>query len=495
MVYYAPGVFSSSRKAGTDGAIVVNDSPNTKVEHNTVLTNGNLNLSVEFRFPGTTGAIARNNLVDAPIRFREGLSFTNSNNVTNATSKLFVNPSSGDLHLAAATSPVTLTIDVPLDFDGAARSAITNAGADQFGATQVPGTASSGSVVVATPISASPTASTGSLSNTKNLTIAWDPSPGPDVSGYIISQGMQSLNYTSRMDVGNTTSRELTGLADGTTYFFAVQAYNAAGLLSELSQEISTTTSSGAPSIICPVVSASSSTGSPIAVSFASPSTTGGAAPVSTSCTPSSGSMFPVGTTPLTCTAKDAANKSTSCTTVVLVTAAAPALSCPTIPSAVSPDGNPVVVNFASPTATGGAQPLTTSCTPQSGTKFPVGSTSVTCQVTDAQARTASCSSTAVVTAPAPVTLKFQSDVNGSITVSRVYQDITDGVTSNWAVVSWATNLTADSQVEFGTSTSVRLRSLPLIPSCRRATASSFAVLQRRRCITIGYAAGMRKGM
>jgi hypothetical protein len=40
------------------------------------------------------------------------------------------------------------------------------------------------------------------------------------------------------------------------------------------------------------------------------------------------------------------------------------------------------------------------SCTPSSGSLFPVGTTTISCSVTDAQGRTASCSATAVVSGP-----------------------------------------------------------------------------------------------
>jgi hypothetical protein len=69
----APGLYSASRKAGSNDAIIVNDFPNTKVYHNTILTNGNLHESIEFRFASTTGGEARNNLTDAPINLsRDG---------------------------------------------------------------------------------------------------------------------------------------------------------------------------------------------------------------------------------------------------------------------------------------------------------------------------------------------------------------------------------------------------------------------------------------
>ncbi len=54
-------------------------------------------------------------------------------------------------------------------------------------------------------------------------------------------------------------------------------------------------------------------------------------------------------------------------------------------------------VSFADPVASGGVAPVTTSCTPASGSSFPVGATTVNCQATDARAQTASCQTTVAV--------------------------------------------------------------------------------------------------
>lgn len=138
-VYMAPGLYSASRKAGSDGTIIVNDSPNTKVYHNTILTNGNLRQSIEFRFASTTGGEARNNLTDAPINLsRDGASAVQSGNIGAATPSMFVNPNAADLHLL---STATQAIDrapalsvVSTDIDGNSRplGAGADIGADEF---------------------------------------------------------------------------------------------------------------------------------------------------------------------------------------------------------------------------------------------------------------------------------------------------------------------------------------------------------------------------
>jgi lysophospholipase L1-like esterase len=60
----------------------------------------------------------------------------------------------------------------------------------------------------------------------------------------------------------------------------------------------------------------------------------------------------------------------------------------------------PVAVAFTVPTPTGGTAPITTTCTPQSGGTFPIGSTVVTCTAVDARRQAAACNFSVNVTAP-----------------------------------------------------------------------------------------------
>jgi hypothetical protein len=80
-----------------------------------------------------------------------------------------------------------------------------------------------------------------------SVTLAWDASPSPEVTGYRIHLGVASGNYTNSAMVGNVTIQTLFGLAGGVTYFFAITAYDASGLESTFSNEITYTTPSGLP--------------------------------------------------------------------------------------------------------------------------------------------------------------------------------------------------------------------------------------------------------
>ncbi|HEV8541212.1 MAG TPA: hypothetical protein VGR78_02360 [Verrucomicrobiae bacterium] len=137
-VYLAPGFFSASRKAGSDGSIIAWNSPGTQIDHNTVMVNGNAFNSIEFRFPTTTNATARNNLADAPIHLRENAAAAQSGNILNAIQGMFANPAAGNLHLrTTATNAIDKAANlntVTNDFDGDPRPVgrKSDIGADEF---------------------------------------------------------------------------------------------------------------------------------------------------------------------------------------------------------------------------------------------------------------------------------------------------------------------------------------------------------------------------
>jgi hypothetical protein len=75
------------------------------------------------------------------------------------------------------------------------------------------------------------------------VNLAWDPSESPAVGGYKVSYGTGSGNYTSTIDAGNKTSLSVSGLNEGTRYFFAVKAYDSARTVeSDYSNELTLAT-------------------------------------------------------------------------------------------------------------------------------------------------------------------------------------------------------------------------------------------------------------
>jgi predicted hotdog family 3-hydroxylacyl-ACP dehydratase len=71
-----------------------------------------------------------------------------------------------------------------------------------------------------------------------DVQLAWDPSPSPEVTGYHLYWGPASRSYDQQQDVGFDTSATVTNLVAGTTYYFAVTAYESAGLESDFSNEV-----------------------------------------------------------------------------------------------------------------------------------------------------------------------------------------------------------------------------------------------------------------
>ena len=68
-----------------------------------------------------------------------------------------------------------------------------------------------------------------------------------------------------------------------------------------------------------------------------------------------------------------------------------PRLTCPPALNLTGVLGGAQNVTYAPPLTTGGAAPVITTCTPASGTSFPIGISTVTCTATDARNRQAGC--------------------------------------------------------------------------------------------------------
>lgn len=79
-----------------------------------------------------------------------------------------------------------------------------------------------------------------------NLNLVWDASTSTNVGGYKLYYGTKTASYTNSVDVGNTTTYQMTGLQDGTTYFFALKSYNLAKTIeSGYSNEVNANIPSG----------------------------------------------------------------------------------------------------------------------------------------------------------------------------------------------------------------------------------------------------------
>ena len=86
--------------------------------------------------------------------------------------------------------------------------------------------------------------SAGLLTSTPDthwVSLQWDKSESPEVVGYQLYWGTESRNYDRAWDVGSVTRATISGLHEGTNYFFALRAYDASGNEGDFSDEISYT--------------------------------------------------------------------------------------------------------------------------------------------------------------------------------------------------------------------------------------------------------------
>jgi chitinase len=71
-----------------------------------------------------------------------------------------------------------------------------------------------------------------------DVQLAWDPSPSPQATGYLLYYGTASGQYSESVDTGQATTAALSGLQAGQTYYFAVLAYDASENYSPFSNEV-----------------------------------------------------------------------------------------------------------------------------------------------------------------------------------------------------------------------------------------------------------------
>ncbi|HYG33960.1 MAG TPA: fibronectin type III domain-containing protein [Clostridia bacterium] len=81
----------------------------------------------------------------------------------------------------------------------------------------------------------------GATSSPTEVTLAWNASSSSSVTGYRVYYGGASQVYTNMIDVGSALTATISNLTPGITYFFAVTAYDATGVESTFSNEISYT--------------------------------------------------------------------------------------------------------------------------------------------------------------------------------------------------------------------------------------------------------------
>src|SRR6266849_1330877 len=168
---------------------------------------------------------------------------------------------------------------------------------------------------------------------------------------------------------------------------------------------------------------------SPIAVDES-----GDSPPATVSCAPVSGSTFAIGTTTVTCTASDADDTPNTVSQGFTVTVLDTDLAITGVPAdvtAIATGTSGAVVTYAAPTAVdeaGDSAAATASCSPVSGSTFPVGATTVTCTAGSPDDSPATVSATFTVTvlvdlnvavSVAPTTATTGTKVVGTISLTN----------------------------------------------------------------------------
>jgi hypothetical protein len=176
------------------------------------------------------------------------------------------------------------------------------------------------------------------------------------------------------------------------------------------------------------------------------------------SCSPASGATFPVGTTTVNCSARDAANnEATGSFTVTVTPYVAPDTTAPTLNlpeditrQATGPSGAEITYTATADDADP-AHPTVT-CTPASGSTFAVATTTVNCSATDAA----------------------NNEATGSFTVTVTPYDVTPPVVTVPGNVTAEATSRAGAPVTYGAATAVDDRDGPLPATCLPASGTSF---------------------
>jgi uncharacterized repeat protein (TIGR03803 family) len=153
-------------------------------------------------------------------------------------------------------------------------------------------------------------------------------------------------------------------------------------------------------------------------------------------CTPPSGSTFPKGTTPVSCSATNAAGLTASCSFPLTVyDTQQPSIQCPGNITQSAPANQCVAtVNFSAPVAADNCPGVSVACIPPSGSLFQVGGTLVVCVATDLAGLQYSCDFTVTVADSTPPNIQCPANVVVSTALNQcgaVVNYAAPGVTDN----------------------------------------------------------------
>src|SRR2546428_12726593 len=233
---------------------------------------------------------------------------------------------------------------------------------------------------------------------------------GPAISGSRSPAANANGWNNSDVTASLLCSDVLSGIASCTspiTLSAAGAAQSATGTATDKAGNSTSTTVSGinidktAPTLTLPgpiTAEASSLSGAVVSYTPSAADNAGGSGLASSACSPASGSTFALGTTTVSCSATDLAGNSRSGSfTVTVQDTMPPVVSLPgnITKEATGPGGAAASYSASASDIVDGA--VTASCSPASGSTFPLAATTVSCSATDAHGNTGSASFTVTV--------------------------------------------------------------------------------------------------
>lgn len=232
------------------------------------------------------------------------------------------------------------------------------------------------------PADNSSSASTTVLAATSGCTLTC-----PSVDAVSTAQCNAVVTYSAPSTSGNCGGGAVCSPPSGSTFpvgSTTVMCTSPSGDTCSFAVVVNYTGSNSAPTISCPsnLTVAAENAGN-ARVNYSTPTATGNC--VTVVCSPPSGSVFSTGSTTVNCTATNPANGTASCSFSVTVTSTACALDCPddrTVNESSAGSGS-ATVTYPTATAVGPCPSLTITCSPPSGSSFPVGLNTVICSGKD----------------------------------------------------------------------------------------------------------------
>ena len=160
-----------------------------------------------------------------------------------------------------------------------------------------------------------------------------------------------------------------------------------------------------APTLSASDITVSASNAAGVAVNYAPIGHDTVSGDIASVCSPTSGTVFTIGSHPVSCTATDEAGNvsATASFTVTVLDGVAPVVSVPAAVTVEATSASGATVTFSATASDNVDETLTTTCTPASGSAFALGNTLVTCTATDSGGNTGTASFTvSVVDTTAP---------------------------------------------------------------------------------------------